>query len=112
MGENLIKGSFKDLVDCALDVLIPCCGETICYRPSKGGVFTIPAVFDDDFLDVEVDSEEFVASQSPRVGIKLCNLPFEPTDKDHVSIGKRSFKVKDSQEDGQGGATLFLTELP
>lgn len=105
------KGSFKDLVDCMLGVNIPCCGETVCYRPCKGGVFTIPAVFDDDFITVDVDTEELVSSQAPRIGVRLRDLPFIPAVDDNVSIGKRHFKVNDCQEDGQGGATIFLTEL-
>lgn len=106
------KGSFKDLVDCALDVLIPCTGESdIVYFPSKGGSLKIVAVFDDDWIDVDVNTEEFVSMQAPRIGIKLNALPYPPTDRDEVGIGERRFRVKECREDGQGGATVFLREV-
>jgi hypothetical protein len=107
----VVKGSFKDLVGLLLDVNIPTFGEAVCYRPKKGGYFEIKAVFDEDFIDVDIDTEESVSTQAPRIGVKLATLPFDPTIDDKVSIGERKFKVKDCQEDGQGGATIFLTEL-
>lgn len=106
-----VKGSFKDLVDCVLETAIPICGELVCYRPSKGGAFTIPAVFDEDFQSVDPDTEEIVSTNRPAIGIKLRNLPFIPSDKDQVEIGERVFKVTDVREDGQGGATIFMNEV-
>lgn len=105
------KGSFKDLVGCALDVIIPCTGEEVCYRPRAGGAFDIPAVFDENFQIVDPDTEEVVSSQQPGIGVKLANIPFVPTQDDRVSIGRRTFKVTDVQEDGQGGASILMNEL-
>jgi hypothetical protein len=105
------KGSFKDMVCCLLDTAIPCFGEPVCYQPSVGGNIDITAVFDEDFIAIDPDTEEVISSNAPRIGIKVSDLPFLPTDKDHVVIGDRRFKVTDSQEDGQGGSTIFLNEV-
>lgn len=102
---------FKDLYSCMLDTLIPCFGETICYRPRSGGTFTIKAVFDRDAIQVDPSTEEVVASNLPKIGIKLAELPGRPEQGDRVDIEKESFYVTDSQEDGQGGASLLLHRM-
>ena len=106
-----VKGSFKDLVCCLLKTAIPTFGEEICYRPGAGGAFTFKAVFDENFIQIDPDTEEQVASNAPAIGIKESDIPFAPTNTDIVEIGKRRFKVVDSQEDGQGGITLYLNEV-
>ena len=102
------KGSFKDLYGGLLDVALPTMGETVCYRSKRGGVFTINAVFDENAIDIDPDTEEFVSSNNPRIGIKLSDLPVTPLENDRVDIGKLKFKVKEVREDGQGGAEIFL----
>jgi hypothetical protein len=102
------KGSFKDLVCGLLDVAIPCFGESVCYRPKRGGAHTIEAVFDREAIQVDPDTEEIVASNNPRIGIKLSDIPNPPQQGDRVDIGQERFEVTDSQEDGQGGAALLL----
>ena len=103
--------SFKELVGGLLDVAIPTFGESIDYRPKKGGSFTIDAVFDESFEQVDPNSEEIVASNVPVIGIKASNIPFPPEQGDEVRIDQRRFKVTDSQEDGQGGISVFMYEL-
>jgi len=100
--------SFKELVGGLLDVAIPTFGETIDYRPNAGGSFSIEAVFDRSFEQIDPDTEEVIASNVPMLGIKLANLPFSPDRGDEVRIGRERFQVIDSQEDGQGGARLIL----
>lgn len=105
------KGSFKHLVDGLLGVAIPCCGEEVVYRPLKGGVFTIQAVFDSNFIEVDPTTEEIIASNIPRIGIKLNAIPFLPEQGDDVYIEQIQYQVTDSQEDGQGGTTLTLHKV-
>lgn len=105
------KGSFKDLVGGLLDVNIPCFGEEICYEPESGGFFRIPGVFDQAYFATDPDTEEVVSGNTLMVGIKLSNIPVTPEENDKVSILNRKFEVVDVQEDGQGGATIFLHEF-
>ena len=102
------KGSFKDLYCGLLDVATDCIGETVCYRPKHGGVHTISAVFDDKAINTDPDTEEFISSREPHIGVKLSALPFTPREKDGVQIGRVQFTVKEVVEDGQGGAEIFL----
>lgn len=102
--------SFKSRVSSLLGIVIPATGEDVEYRPKSGGVIKIKAVFDSEFLEVDPDTEALVSSFSPRIGVRLSDLQGKPAKGDSVIIidsGKR-FRVTDSQEDGQGGATLLL----
>lgn len=103
--------SFKELVGGLLSVAIPTFGQEIDYRPKRGGSFTIMAVFDRAFEQIDPDTEEVVASNIPMIGIKLADLPFKPDRLDEVRIEGERFEVTDSQEDGQGGATLALHRM-
>lgn len=105
------KGSFRDLYGGVLDIAIPCLGETVVYRPRRGGVHTISAVFDEKAINIDPDTEEFVSSNDPKIGIKLSDLPHIPIEGDRVDIGQRQFEVKDVQEDGQGGAEVYLFRI-
>lgn len=105
------KGSFKDLFGGVLDIALPCLGESVCYRPRVGGVHTIKAVFDEKAINIDPDTEEFVSSNDPKIGIKLCDLPHTPQEGDRVDIGKRVYEVKDIREDGQGGAEIFMFRI-
>jgi len=105
------KGSFKDLYCGVLDIAIPCLGESVCYRPRVGGVHTINAVFDEKAINIDPDTEEFISSNDPKIGIKLSSLPHTPQEGDRVDIGKRQFEVKDVREDGQGGAEIFMFRI-
>jgi hypothetical protein len=108
---NPPKGSFKDLYCGLLNVALPCLGESVCYRPRRGGSHTINAVFDEKALSLDPDTEEIISSNDPRIGIKLSDLPFLPQEKDRVDIGKVQFEVKEVREDGQGGADIFLFKV-
>lgn len=68
----------------------------------------INAVFDRDYQAVDPDTERVISSNQPMIGVRLRDLPAKPCKGDHVVIGEEEFKVIDSQEDGQGGASLFL----
>ena len=102
------KGSFPALYSCALDTILPCLGEDVFYRPRKGGSFEIKGIFDTQFVQVDPDTEEVVASNVPRVGIKLADIPFAPEQGDVLEIRNKRYKITDAQEDGLGGVSLLL----
>ena len=110
--------SFKDKVGNLLDVAIFTFGEklkdgstAIEYRPKDGLPYKIPGVFDRNFEIVDPDTEVVIASNIPRLGIKLKDLVCSPIKGDEVLIQAELFRVDDSQEDGQGGATLVLHRI-
>lgn len=105
-----MDGAFKRMTSGLLKIAVPTFGEEVDYRPKNGGSRRIQAVFDEEFLAVDPNTEALVSSNNPAIGIRLADLDAEPQQGDKVLIGgKRLFKVEDSIEDGQGGATLTLT---
>ena len=105
------RGSFRDLVGGLLDVAICTFGQDIDYRPKAGGSFSIQGVYDNKFVQIDPNTEEIVASNVLTLGVKLCDLPFEPKHGDEIRIEGVKFRVTDSQEDGHGGATLIMHRL-
>jgi len=105
---------FKSTVHRMLRILIPTFGERVRYIPADGsGEFTRMAVFDRNFHQVDPDTEALIASNLPAIGVNLNDWPKPPEQGDKVKIIStgETFTVNDSQEDGQGGATLMLTNV-
>ena len=102
---------FKAKVDCLLHTNIRVFGEPVNYRPKKGGPYTLHGVFDRNFVQVDPDTEAVIASNVPSLGINLNEMHEKPEQGDEVRIYDEYFVVTDSQEDGQGGATLILQKI-
>jgi len=102
---------FKGKVNRLLSVAIPTFGEQVEYRPTRGGRYSMQAVFDDEYRSVDPDSQTVVSTNLPRIGVNLADLPWPPDKGDLIYIRGETFKLYDSQEDGQGGATLFMHKL-
>ncbi|PIR25611.1 MAG: hypothetical protein COX62_04640 [Deltaproteobacteria bacterium CG_4_10_14_0_2_um_filter_43_8] len=106
--------SFKELFGKVLDIAIPTMGEDVRYTSQVTGIpIDIKAVFDLKFEHVDPDTEMVISSNAPRIGVKLSDLPASPRKGDQVEIlaSGAKYLVHDSQEDGQGGASLFLHEV-
>lgn len=86
--------------------------QTVTYLPKAGGSIDIVAVFNDQHTAVDPDTEQVVASNVITLGVKLSDLPAAPVKGDKVSVTKRgkTYRVSDSQEDGQGWTELYLHE--
>jgi len=105
--------AFKGLVDDMLGIVIPCCGEEngVFYQHKTGGSpYKIPAVFDLSFEFIDPESENLISGNAPNLGIRLSDLRLHPNVDDKVTIGKVTYLVTDSLEDGQGGARLIMVE--
>lgn len=102
---------FKDQVNGLLSVATSVFGESVEYWPLEGGRYVITAIFDREYEAIDPDTQVVVSSSAPRIGINLNELNIKPDKGDKVLIQGEIFTVYDSQEDGQGGATLFLHKL-
>jgi hypothetical protein len=102
--------NFKDLVDDMLGVLTETFGEAVYYQHKKlkAQPYKITAVFDEMWEFTDPQTQAVVSTNAPRLGIRMSDLRVTPEQDDKVIIGKRHFLVKDSLEDGQGGAYLML----
>jgi hypothetical protein len=101
--------------DCVCDLLetaVSDCafGKPIVYEPrGQRRRIKLNAVVDGPAELVDPDTEVSISSNELSIGVKLADLRgLKPTKGDRVVIGKDKFRVVDSQEDGQGGAQLFM----
>lgn len=102
---------FRDLACNILDAAKSCFGEAVIYIPKVGASLNIRGIYDNQFEQVDPDTEIVVANNQPTLGIKLKDLPLPPAKGDKVFIRDIEYKVIDSQEDGVAGATLFLHKV-
>ncbi|MBI4209525.1 MAG: hypothetical protein HY538_07460 [Deltaproteobacteria bacterium] len=100
--------SFEARVDRLLQSALFHLGRSVSYQPLTGGIFLIRAIWDESFEQVDPESGAVIASNAPRMGVRLKDLPFTPRKEDTVVREQTPYRVIDSQEDGQGGATLLL----
>jgi len=103
--------SFKKKVDSLLHTAVRAFGESAQYQPLKGGSYTLCGVFDRNFEQVDPDTQIVIASNVPMFGVNLNEMFEKPQQGDLLSIDEEVFRVTDSQEDGQGGATLILQKV-
>lgn len=101
--------SFRDMVSKLLGVAIPVFGEVVTYGYVDGGQTQIKGVFDLNFDVVDPESQAIVSSNQPRLGVRLSDLEQAPKVGDRVTRADLTvWRVTDSQEDGQGGASLIM----
>lgn len=97
-----------DIVDCAIDVL----GITAQYRPKIGGPFQIGGIFDNQFEQVDPDTEIVITSNAPMFDVKTKDLRGGKAEKgDQIKIKTILYKVIDSQEDGLAATKLILHKV-
>lgn len=100
--------SFKAKVGRLLTKAVNALGENAKYCHQAGGSVLIRAIFDLEAEQVDPNTEVIVSSNAPRLGVKLVDLLEAPREGDTVEVGTAIYRVVDSVEDGQGGATLWL----
>lgn len=103
---------FEELGCCILDAAKFAFGDTVPaqYLPKSGGSFPLTGIFDNQFEQVDPDTEQVIASNQIIYGIKLKDLPFPVEKGDKLKMRNKIFIIHDSQEDGVAGAVLFLHE--
>jgi hypothetical protein len=106
-----------DFLDHADDIA-ECCkfafgehNEKVIYEPLAGGSYTIVGIFDNQFEQLDPDTEQVIAANQPVIGVKLADLPSAPVKGDKVQIRGIWYRVYDSQEDGLAMSALFLHKV-
>lgn len=82
-------------------------GKPAEYLPAAGGSKSIRGVFANASVTVDLGGVE-TPMMAPTLGVRLLDLPGRPARADRVIIVGVTYKVLDSQEDGEGGTTLIL----
>lgn len=75
------------------------------------GVALAQAVFDTAHISVDPETGAPVSTNNPILGIRLIDLPNDPTNRDRVLARGVLYKINDVQADGVAGATLFLRKV-
>ena len=104
---------FKNLTCGILETATCVFGEDVQYLPrSTNSKHPIRAIFDEVFESVDADTETVISSNQPILGVKLSDFPKNKVFKgDCFLIRTIRYVVTDSQEDGQGGASIFLHKV-
>lgn len=97
----------------ATDAVISICRDTFGKQVSYtlvggGGTVSIDGIFEAQHVALRVGSGPESSMVAPALGIRLADLPRKPAKGDFVTVDSVNYRVSDSQEDGQGGATLIL----
>lgn len=85
-------------------------GLTAAYTPAGAGATTLTGIFDNDWLDLDVEGEVGVASRSPRLVCRTSDLSDaggSPNDATLVIAGV-TYKIRVEKPDGTGMTELKL----
>lgn len=75
------------------------------------GVGLPQAVFDSAHIEVDAETGAPVSSVNPVLGLRLSDLPNEPTSRDRVRVRGVLYKINDVQPDGVAGVTIILKKV-
>lgn len=103
---------FNDLTDTAMRIILSSAafGDDFTHRPASGSSQTIKGLFSDDFEEVDIDGNVMIDSNTPNLGVNLNEFNTAPEQGDTIIIGPQEYGIVSVQEDGHGGATIFLHE--
>lgn len=104
--------NWEKLTDLVLENAICAFYTDAIHYPRDGSASqAVKVIFDNEFEQVDPDTENLIASQSPRAGVKISDFDNPIRKRDIFEIKGIEYEVIDKQEDGQGGATLFFHEV-
>lgn len=86
-------------------------GEDVIYTPTEGDAVNVIGVFSKVYEIVDPDTENLVSSDQPTLGIKNSDFPKVVEKGELFTIRENTYRVKDSQADGEGWTQLFLYEV-
>lgn len=102
---------FSDLESIVHDTIKDTFGEAVVYEPLSGGSYSLTGVFNDKHIAIDPNTEQTVSSNINSLGVKLADMQDPPKKGDFVTIRDVKYKVRDTQEDGEGWVNLFLYEV-
>lgn len=83
-------------------------GETVQFYPSVGGIFSVRAVFNNSFHNIDPSTQQIVEVNQPNLGVNLNDIKFDLKVGDQAVVRGVKYRIDQKEEDGQGGATLYL----
>lgn len=83
-------------------------GAAATYTLSGGGVSTVNVIFDNEFIETDLQTGVEIASQNPHVMCITADLPTDAANGDTLVLGLIEYTVRVLQPDGTGISTLML----
>lgn len=83
-------------------------GETVEFYPSVGGIFTVRAIFNNSYRNIDPSTQQVVEVNQPNLGANLNDIKFDIKIGDQAVVRGVKYRIESKEEDGQGGVTLFL----
>lgn len=85
-------------------------GEQVTYTPANGQAFTLTAIYDASFRDIDPATGVYASTSSPCLGVRLSQFPIPPKRGDSVRVpsASKTFTVKEVRPDSHGEARLML----
>lgn len=88
--------------------LLNALGVPTTYTPAAGSAHAVTGIFDNAYERVDA-GEAGVSSVGPAVFYRTADLPSDPdADEPAIVIAGKTYRVAESQKDGQGGVWLLL----
>ncbi|NWB92329.1 head-tail joining protein [Pseudomonas agarici] len=75
------------------------------------GVPLAQAVFDTSHVSVDPDTGAPVSTNNPILGVRLIDLPNNPTNRDRVMARGVLYTISEPQFDGVAGVTIILRKI-
>lgn len=102
--------AWADSVNRILGSSLSVFGEAVTYLPAAGGSRSMRGIFNEMFTEVDPQSGALISTQQPNLGVRLADFTVPPTVNDRVQVRGITYRVRDCQEDGEGGAKLILSK--
>lgn len=99
---------FRVKVDKILSAGVRLFGESVEFHPASGGIFPVRAVFDNSFHNIDPNTQQIVEVTQPNLGVNLNDVKFDIKAGDQVVVRGVKYRIESKDEDGQGGARLYL----
>lgn len=103
--------NWNELTETALSTVVTVLDDGTAEYFHDGEFTPIQGVFDNGHVNVEVGDGAGHSSTRPTLLVKLADLPSPPAKGGQVKVQETTYKIIDSQEDGQGGSLLILHEV-
>jgi len=84
-------------------------GVTVSYAPEVREAVEVQGMFDERYVLVQASAHAGVEQTAPAVFLRLEDLPADPDDDEPlITIGAKTYRVRERQRDGLGGIRLLL----
>ncbi|MBK68020.1 MAG: hypothetical protein CMP22_07825 [Rickettsiales bacterium] len=103
--------SFNSMIDNLLGACLSVMGQPLTYIDEDENVYQLQGIFSNEFEAVDPNTGYEIISSVPNIGIRLSEWPKVPVFEEAISINEVNYKVRHTEEDGEGGATVFLDKV-